>query len=90
MLTHSYSDQPLDILAHHINDILTPFDSNQEGNKTKKQPSPIYDNLLLIARNSFFNVIRQIIKVTAYQERDGLADIVLLLTGSPTSIPEVK
>ncbi|GAA5798116.1 hypothetical protein HPULCUR_003516 [Helicostylum pulchrum] len=69
LLAHE-SDQSLDILAHHINDMLTPFDSNQE------------------ARDSFLNAIRQIIKVTAYEERDGLADVVLLLTGSPTSIPK--
>ncbi|KAG2232331.1 hypothetical protein INT48_002280, partial [Thamnidium elegans] len=58
-------------------------------------PQPFNDLIALLAhesnqeaRDSFFNVIRQIIKVTAYQERYGLADVVLLLKGSPTSIPE--
>lgn len=44
----------------------------------------------MVARTSFLKVIRQIIKVTAYQERYGLADVVLLLKGSPAVIPEVR
>ncbi|KAI7898159.1 chromatin assembly factor 1 subunit A-domain-containing protein [Cokeromyces recurvatus] len=36
----------------------------------------------------FYNAIKQVIKVTAYQERYGLADVVLLLTGTPPLVPE--
>jgi hypothetical protein len=34
--------------------------------------------------------IKQIIKVTAHQERYGLADVILLLKDVPPSIPKVS
>ncbi|CAO3685900.1 unnamed protein product [Rhizopus microsporus] len=37
---------------------------------------------------SFLKVVKDIIKVTAYQERYGLGDVVLLLEGAPSAIPD--
>ncbi|KAI9473696.1 MAG: hypothetical protein EXX96DRAFT_314280 [Benjaminiella poitrasii] len=70
MLAHE-SDESLDDLAHRLNDLLSPFERNEE------------------ASYPFYNAIKQVIKVTAHQERYGLADVVLLLSGTPSSVPKV-
>lgn len=49
--------------------------------------SPFGRNEKLAA--AFTESIEQIIKVTAYQERYGLADVILLLKEAPSSIPKV-
>lgn len=46
--------------------------------------------IVSIASFSFFKAIKHIIKVAAFQERYGLADAVLLLKGSPSSMPKVR
>lgn len=43
-----------------------------------------------LASESFLKVVKDIIKVTAYQERYGLGDVVLLLEGAPSAIPDVS
>ncbi|KAL9545465.1 hypothetical protein MBANPS3_007140 [Mucor bainieri] len=69
MLAHE-SDESLNSLAKRLNDLLSPFDKNNE------------------ASFSFFKAIKQIIKLAAYQERYGLADVVLLMKGAPTTMPK--
>lgn len=47
-------------------------------------------NDVCIVCQAFFNAIKEIIKMTAHQEQYGLANVALLMEGSPDTIPKVR
>ncbi|CEP13936.1 hypothetical protein [Parasitella parasitica] len=69
------------MLAHESDESL-----NSLANRLNDLLSPFEKNHE--ATFSFFKTIKQIIKMSAYQERYGLADVVLLMNGSPSTMPK--